>query len=191
MKKIIIVVISVIILSFTIFVLIVKLTEFDYLHFLDSEDSVDLINLESSSNEDFYINGILVAPWIRTIDGRRGEYQINAGLYSYSNNCNVHINDVSLKIVSNGFDKELAVQDQNVENLYLSWGQNVDEYVCDNTIGKFSINFDDINVEDIELLELTINLTIENEEKIESKKIKRVYRAELYSSCALDRIMPT
>jgi hypothetical protein len=175
MKKT-IVFISVIIFILAFPFIIDKLTEYYYLDFL-MLTPVDLEVLESSVNKDFYINGILVAPEIRTNDGEEGEYSIYAGLRSYSNNSIVNINNVSVKTVSNNIYKSLVFQEQNTEKLCLNTEEYSDNYYMgyNDFIGTFIVDFDDINIDDIEFLELTVNLTVENRDKSETKEIKYIY----------------
>jgi hypothetical protein len=182
MKKT-IVFISVIIFILAFPFIIDKLTEYYYLDFL-MLTPVDLEVLESSVNKDFYINGILVAPEIRTNDGEEGEYSIYAGLRSYSNNSIVNINNVSVKTVSNNIYKSLVFQEQNTEKLCLNTEEYSDNYYMgyNDSIGTFIVDFDDINIDDIEFLELTVNLTVENRDKNETKEIKYIYYPKKYRS---------
>lgn len=157
------------------------MTEYYYLDFLMLKP-IDADHFESEINKDLFIKGVLVYPEIRTNDGEKGEYDIDLSLLSHSNNSVVRINNVFVKIIYNNTPIALTIQEMNSEDFHLSTINYTGDYSSCPTIGKFVIDFDDVNIDDIGLLELTVNLSVKNGDKFETKEIKCMYRPQKYRS---------
>lgn len=186
------IILFVIVLIFALPLIIDKVTEYEYADFYMSapkyiriDEPVDLID------KDYFVNGVIADPMIDTCDGRKGTYEIYSELMSYSKDNIVHINNVHGRILLDNAYKNLDIREGNRENIPFNTKKCDGKYYIsyNDLIGRFVIDYDDIDIHNIESLELTFNITVKNGDIEETKELTYLYKPKIYKSSAVDDFM--
>jgi hypothetical protein len=162
-----------VILLFVMFIITIA-TTYKYMEFKNIISYEGNYDIYEAYYDEYCVNDVQIFPRVYVKDGRIGSYGVFAGMQSKTEDCKASVNGVTARLyMKNGECKQLNVtlEDTDLYEFNQSRGKYVNyDYLC-----TFSIDYADVSLSDVEKLELSVDLTVENNGVTERGIVNNTY----------------